>query len=77
MATCLWCDEVCAPDEPITTYLGGEVAHLPCTLRQVLGSVAHLVQRCSCYVPGSTASDPPGLTRRQAAQAGRGALALD
>jgi hypothetical protein len=35
----------------------------------VVGSVAHLERRCSCYVPGATEGDPDGLTRRAAAEA--------
>jgi hypothetical protein len=43
--------------------------HVECVYRAVAGSVAHIEQRCSCYVPGSTEGDPPGLTKRQAAKA--------
>jgi hypothetical protein len=43
--------------------------HRECAFRAVAGSVAHLQKRCSCYVPGSMESDPPGMTPRQAALA--------
>lgn len=43
------------------------VQHLECHLRGVIGSAAHVQRRCSCYVPGATETDDPGLTRRQAA----------
>jgi hypothetical protein len=38
-------------------------------MRAIIGSVAHVEHRCSCFVPGSTESDPPGMTRREAANA--------
>lgn len=44
-------------------------AHRNCFLRAVIGSVAHIQKRCSCFVPGSHEDDPPGLTKRQAADA--------
>jgi hypothetical protein len=43
--------------------------HRACFLRTVLGSVAHIEERCSCFVPGATCTDPEGMTRRQAAEA--------
>jgi hypothetical protein len=43
--------------------------HRECGFRQVGGSVAHLSGFCSCFVPGSNAGDPPGMTKRQAARA--------
>jgi len=47
-------------------------AHLPlhyeCGIRMALGSLAHVERRCSCYVDGSEAGDPEGVTRRQAAR---------
>ncbi len=41
--------------------------HLNCFLRQVIGSVAHQMRTCSCYVPGAHEGDPPELTLRQGA----------
>lgn len=49
--------------------LGNYVFHHDCHMRGIVGSVAHQEKRCSCYVPGSTEDDPPGMTRRRAAQA--------
>jgi len=66
---CVWCGEPLSPLEPRYTFANGPVAHRACALRQVVGSVAHLEGRCGCVVPGSPAGDPPGLTRRQAAEA--------
>jgi len=66
---CIWCDEVLLPSDTRHTYANGPSAHRACALRQVVGSVAHLERRCSCYVPGATEGDPDGLTRRAAAEA--------
>jgi hypothetical protein len=43
--------------------------HHACGMRLIIGSRAHVARLCSCYVPGSEDSDPPGMTRRQAAEA--------
>lgn len=59
---CAWCVE---PKDP---NLPGSM-HPECTFRAVCGSVAHIEGRCSCFVPGSTETDPPGMTKRQAARA--------
>jgi hypothetical protein len=63
-------------EEPITAQDHGWVLppqelsfHHACFLRGVIGSVAHQQRRCSCFIPGSTCSDDPALTRRQAAEA--------
>jgi hypothetical protein len=71
---CLWCDEVVDQRDNRTSII--EMAtglrrwrHLECALRMVSGSVAHIEQRCGCYMQGSTDSDDPALTRRQAAEA--------
>lgn len=44
------------------------VEHRECHLRSVIGSVAHVQKRCSCYVLGADETDPPELTKRQAAR---------
>jgi len=65
---CFYCGEpIVASDNSIA--MGCLNTHRNCFLRQVIGSVAHIEKRCSCYVDGSTAGDPPELTRRQAADA--------
>jgi hypothetical protein len=66
---CAWCGEIVLRHEASYHYANGPLAHQACALRQVIGSVAHLEQRCSCYVPGATCGDPAGMTRRQAAEA--------
>ena len=67
MTACVHCSE---PIESgaVVEYLNG-AAHPNCTLRAVIGSVAHLEGRCSCHVPGADELDPPGMTKRQAADA--------
>lgn len=47
----------------------GELFHRNCFIRTIVGSVAHQLKTCSCYVPGSTEGDAPELTRREAADA--------
>lgn len=42
--------------------------HYECSMRAVIGSVAHIEGRCSCYTPGAGEGDPPGVSRRQAAR---------
>ncbi len=69
MRTCVHCSEVIAAGERVWRFANGPLAHRVCALRQVMGSVAHIEQRCGCYVPGSAAGDPDGLTRREAADA--------
>lgn len=45
----------------------GQNLHGECAVRLVIGSVGHLMKVCHCFVPGSTISDPPFVTKRQAA----------
>jgi hypothetical protein len=66
---CAWCDELLRDGDDIVPYANDPEAHRACALRQVLGSVAHIEQRCGCFIPGSEARDDPALTRRQAAEA--------
>lgn len=75
---CLWCDEpVLSTDDRASSIILVDPAgsytrrwrHLECSIRSVSGSAAHLNHTCSCYVPGSTDSDHPSLSRRQAARA--------
>jgi hypothetical protein len=68
---CQWCDE---PVTELELRLGGaeatlwgQVTHIECGLRSVVGSVGHQAHRCSCH--GGTEEDPPGMTRREAARA--------
>jgi hypothetical protein len=64
---CLWCDEFVVPGDLMHSLLPGY--HYACAMRTVLGPIAHVQKKCSCYVKdGSTEHDPPGLTKRQAAR---------
>lgn len=75
-AECLWCEEKVVEGDQgtlMTTMKLGEdqksVApetrpiHKECSLRQVLGPLAHLQQKCSCF--GGDKHDDPNKTARQ------------
>lgn len=72
---CSWCDEPIALDEngfiEDEVAVGQEVAdvwHHECYLRVIHGGVNHQAQLCTCY-GGTLDSDPPEMTRREAARA--------
>jgi hypothetical protein len=64
--TCLNCEEPVLPGEQ-DPHFHSQPMHKECGIRGVVGSVGHLQKKCSCY--GGTEEDPPGMTKRQAAQA--------
>ncbi len=70
---CEWCKEKFLAGEdglaiPVVGDKGdGHYYHVNCFLRGIVGSVGHQEGSCSCY--GGTKEDPPGLTKRQAADA--------
>jgi len=74
-APCLWCHELIAVWDSgcIMAHIGpGHTRsdapwHHECFVRSIVGSVGHLLGRCSCN--GGDDDDPPGLTKRQAALA--------
>jgi hypothetical protein len=71
---CRWCAEPVDDGPDLTSAPFAESArrngmHPECMFRACAGSVAHIEQRCSCFVPGSTAGDDPRLTERQQAEA--------
>jgi hypothetical protein len=72
---CTWCGEAVLDGEGktldviTTSGIDTRWIHDECEARGVIGSLAHVEGRCRCAVPGSEAGDPPGLTKRQAAQA--------
>lgn len=68
-AICVHCEESIEAGDDGWIDASNHPFHRACWLRLIFGSVAHIEKRCSCYVPGSDESDPPGLTRRQAAEA--------
>ena len=69
-AECLWgCGEPIGEDHrgfviPCIDTDGAELrpAHLECQTRSVVGPLAHLDRRCSCY-GGDGHAPPPGMTR--------------
>lgn len=65
---CGWCDEPVVPVEHPVDMIG-RAFHPECLFRSLMGSVAHIEKRCSCYVDDALETDPPGMTRRQAAKA--------
>jgi len=66
-ALCGFCGEAIEPGQRAPSH--GEPLHHECQMRLVVGSVAHIERRCGCYVAGSTESDPPHMTLREAARA--------
>lgn len=66
---CHWCQDLIAEGDDGVQYDNGPYMHYECHMRQVIGSRAHVLGDCSCYVPGSSESDPPEMTKRQAAKA--------
>jgi hypothetical protein len=65
---CQWCEEPIEEDDGADQFELIQM-HQECALRAALGSVAHIERRCSCFVVGATETDPPGMTRREAARA--------
>jgi hypothetical protein len=71
---CLWCEEPVLDTERMVLmqYMGPESTemrrfHHACSARSILGSLGHLKKTCHCY--GGDLEDPPGLTKREAAEA--------
>jgi hypothetical protein len=65
---CMHCGEEILLGEEVTLVNNGQaMMHVNCEMREIIGSVAHLERRCSCFVPDSSEGDPPGMTRREAA----------
>jgi hypothetical protein len=65
---CFRCEERIEYGDEGFIDVGGSVSHRACFLRGILGSVAHVLGRCTCCKPGSTYHDPPFLSRRQSAE---------
>lgn len=67
---CPDCDEEIVKGELVMPFNDNTLLmHYECGMRGIIGSVAHLQRRCSCYVKGASETDPPGMTRREAAKA--------
>ena len=65
---CRWCGEPIERQDHEALAMC-EPMHRECLYRSVMGSVAHMSRRCSCYVAGSSEGDDPALSRRDAAKA--------
>lgn len=68
LGPCMRCEEPVLPSEA-DKFVINALMHIECAARGIIGSVAHIERRCSCYVPGSEEDDPPGMTPREAARA--------
>ena len=68
MTHCVWCTEPVQTEDITLRFANGPVAHHCSAVRMAIGSVAHQQRCCDCYVPGSTESDNPQLSLREAAK---------
>lgn len=71
-AVCPHCREAIAAGEQVARAPHGadvSVWHYECFQRTLVGSVAHQMRSCRCFVAYSTCGDLPSLTVRQSAQA--------
>lgn len=67
MTACFYCDEaVLATD--LSETVGGRTVHVECAARAVIGSLAHLMRRCTCYGGTASDADEPTISRREAAK---------
>jgi hypothetical protein len=66
--TCAYCEELLLPNERIMERGEGftQGYHEECDVRAHLGSAAHFMKECACY--GGTRSDPPEMSKRDAAR---------
>ena len=71
---CAHCGEVFFAADSGVVFTDGKKMHRNCFLRGIFGSVAHIEGTCSCFVPGSAAGDPPGLSTRESANEAARAL---
>ena len=63
---CQWCDEPVLDGEPVSPF-SGTLMHMECAQRSIIGGANHLLRCCTCC-GGTEPSDPPEMTRRQAAR---------
>lgn len=64
---CIQCYEAFEDGDQGYLYPNGAPVHRECALRAILGGINHLKGTCSCQ-GGPDAPDPPGVSRRKAAQ---------
>jgi hypothetical protein len=74
---CGWCSEPINPEDAgfILPYLSREAVsllpwHDDCHIRALVGGSNHQLRRCGCF-GGDVPSDPPSLTKREAARSAR------
>jgi hypothetical protein len=72
---CEWCGEAVLPTEQRPSFEATRM-HLECAMRSGVGSVGHILRRCSCYRRAAELAggrgvlgDPPAMTKREAALA--------
>ena len=69
---CPHCEEPVFPGEPVHPLLrDGQPCdyHEECVVRIIVGSVAHQLKACSCYLPGAAGhEDPPDMSKRESAK---------
>lgn len=66
-STCSYCGEPLLPGERIEEL--GQRRHWECAVRVAVGSVGHQQGICSCPGMPGLMDDPPGMSRREAAEA--------
>lgn len=78
--SCIHCAEPVIKGELVSPVQGnGQPMHYECGLRLGVGSVAHQMRRCTCYMPDALAMphEDPAHTLRQDAQAAAARWVLD
>lgn len=66
-ARCAYCGEPLHAARHGIMTASGLSYHRECFHRLCFGSIAHHMGECSCFIPGSTLTDPPGLSLHEAA----------
>lgn len=64
---CVWCNEKIEKDDLGFMRTFGQVVHLECDVRAIIGGVNHQKGACTCC-GGTEEPDPPNLTVRQTAK---------
>jgi hypothetical protein len=62
---CIYCGDTILPHEISLPINIGDVIHIECSIRMIVGSIGHQIKTCSCY--GGDYEDPPGMTKHEAA----------
>jgi hypothetical protein len=64
--TCRHCGEVIVDGDQGEVSSNGDVFHIECRMRMVLGGVNHILGTCMCC-GGTDDPDPPNVSKRKAA----------